>query len=154
MVAVYLVGWELEWSILLFSLVSFPSFFLKEIFDGELSMWLAIYQMLHCCLLALLFCFAFFGFMFEDLKVFYPIFQLQLGNHGSNLTEEELETHTISAWKEGKAHLNRQVAGNLRSFSSHLIHVSNFMVDLIDAPCIISWSIILVCFICFFYHVI
>lgn len=26
----------------------------------------------------------------------------QLGNHGSNLTEEELETHTISAWKEGK----------------------------------------------------
>ncbi|XP_020227809.1 sucrose nonfermenting 4-like protein [Cajanus cajan] len=26
----------------------------------------------------------------------------ELGNHGSNLTEEELETHTISAWKEGK----------------------------------------------------
>ncbi|KAL5163492.1 Sucrose nonfermenting 4-like protein [Glycine soja] len=25
-----------------------------------------------------------------------------LGNHGSNLTEEELETHTISAWKGGK----------------------------------------------------
>ncbi|KAL3012010.1 hypothetical protein AAZX31_07G231500 [Glycine max] len=26
----------------------------------------------------------------------------ELGNHGSNLTEEELETHTISAWKGGK----------------------------------------------------
>uniref|UniRef100_A0A9I9E708 Uncharacterized protein n=1 Tax=Cucumis melo TaxID=3656 RepID=A0A9I9E708_CUCME len=29
-----------------------------------------------------------------------------LGKHGSNLVEEELETHTISAWKEGKAYLN------------------------------------------------
>ncbi|KAE8677707.1 Sucrose nonfermenting 4-like protein [Hibiscus syriacus] len=26
----------------------------------------------------------------------------ELGNHGSNLTEEELETHTISFWKDGK----------------------------------------------------
>ncbi|XP_020227815.1 sucrose nonfermenting 4-like protein [Cajanus cajan] len=26
----------------------------------------------------------------------------ELGNNGSNLTEEELETHTISAWKEGR----------------------------------------------------
>ncbi|KAK3038979.1 hypothetical protein RJ639_027464 [Escallonia herrerae] len=32
----------------------------------------------------------------------------ELGNHGSNLTEEELETHTISAWKEAKLYLNRQ----------------------------------------------
>ncbi|KAL0558875.1 hypothetical protein IC582_003458 [Cucumis melo] len=30
----------------------------------------------------------------------------QLGKRGSNLTEEELETHTISTWKEGKAYLN------------------------------------------------
>ncbi|KAF7837846.1 sucrose nonfermenting 4-like protein isoform X1 [Senna tora] len=35
----------------------------------------------------------------------------ELGNHGSNLTEEELETHTISAWKEGKSYLNRQTNG-------------------------------------------
>ncbi|XP_061338054.1 sucrose nonfermenting 4-like protein [Gastrolobium bilobum] len=26
----------------------------------------------------------------------------ELGNHGSNLTEEQLATHTIAAWKEGK----------------------------------------------------
>ncbi|KAI3445330.1 hypothetical protein Pfo_001995 [Paulownia fortunei] len=50
----------------------------------------------------------------------------ELGNHGSNLTEEELETHTISAWKEGKAHLNRQIAGNLRSYSRHLVHAGPY----------------------------
>lgn len=32
----------------------------------------------------------------------------ELGNHGSNLTEEELETHTISAWKEAKSYLSGQ----------------------------------------------
>ncbi|KAH7513319.1 hypothetical protein FEM48_Zijuj12G0189000 [Ziziphus jujuba var. spinosa] len=46
----------------------------------------------------------------------------QLGNHGSNLTEEELETHTISAWKEGKAYLNGQIGGHGRALSRHLIH--------------------------------
>ncbi|XP_057772017.1 sucrose nonfermenting 4-like protein [Salvia miltiorrhiza] len=35
----------------------------------------------------------------------------ELGTHGSNLTEEELETHTISAWKEAKSYLNSQVNG-------------------------------------------
>ncbi|KAL0357320.1 UNVERIFIED_CONTAM: Sucrose nonfermenting 4-like protein [Sesamum calycinum] len=50
----------------------------------------------------------------------------ELGNHGSNLTEEELETHTISAWKEGKAHLNRHSAGNLRSHSRHLVHAGPY----------------------------
>ncbi|XP_031131263.1 sucrose nonfermenting 4-like protein isoform X1 [Ipomoea triloba] len=33
----------------------------------------------------------------------------ELGNHGSNLTEEELETHTISAWKEAKSYINGQI---------------------------------------------
>ncbi|KAI3736766.1 hypothetical protein L2E82_26751 [Cichorium intybus] len=33
----------------------------------------------------------------------------ELGSHGSNLTEEELETHTISAWKEAKLYLNKQI---------------------------------------------
>ncbi|RVX18871.1 Sucrose nonfermenting 4-like protein [Vitis vinifera] len=46
-----------------------------------------------------------------------------LGNHGSNLTEEELETHTISAWKEGKLHL-RQIDGSGRLCPRHLVHVS------------------------------
>ncbi|KAF3795759.1 Sucrose nonfermenting 4-like protein [Nymphaea thermarum] len=35
----------------------------------------------------------------------------ELGNNGSILTEEELETHTISAWKEEKLHLHRKTAG-------------------------------------------
>ncbi|KAA3485305.1 sucrose nonfermenting 4-like protein isoform X1 [Gossypium australe] len=45
----------------------------------------------------------------------------QLGNHGSTLTEEELETHTISAWKEGKARRNGQVDGHGRPIPRHLI---------------------------------
>ncbi|XP_042029539.1 sucrose nonfermenting 4-like protein [Salvia splendens] len=35
----------------------------------------------------------------------------ELGRHGSNLTEEELETHTICAWKEAKFYLNNQING-------------------------------------------
>ncbi|XP_019425810.1 PREDICTED: sucrose nonfermenting 4-like protein isoform X1 [Lupinus angustifolius] len=46
----------------------------------------------------------------------------ELGNHGSNLTEEELETHTISAWKEGKSYLNRQNNGRGTVFSRGFIH--------------------------------
>ncbi|GAB2301588.1 hypothetical protein Dimus_035600, partial [Dionaea muscipula] len=36
----------------------------------------------------------------------------KLGNHGSNRTEEELETHTILAWKDGKSHIIRQTDGD------------------------------------------
>ncbi|CAI0460032.1 unnamed protein product [Linum tenue] len=50
----------------------------------------------------------------------------ELGNRGSNLTEEELETHTISAWKEGKLHLRRQIDGNGRSDPRHLIHAGPY----------------------------
>ncbi|KAF3456191.1 hypothetical protein FNV43_RR00841 [Rhamnella rubrinervis] len=50
----------------------------------------------------------------------------ELGNHGSNLTEEELETHTISAWKEGKAYLNGQIDGHGRALSRHLIHAGPY----------------------------
>ncbi|GFQ03979.1 sucrose nonfermenting 4-like protein [Phtheirospermum japonicum] len=39
----------------------------------------------------------------------------ELGSHGSNLTEEELETHTISAWKEAKSYLNSQISGQVGS---------------------------------------
>ncbi|XP_068480991.1 sucrose nonfermenting 4-like protein isoform X4 [Phaseolus vulgaris] len=46
----------------------------------------------------------------------------ELGNRGSNLTEEELETHSISAWKEGKSYLNRQNNGNGTVFSTRFIH--------------------------------
>lgn len=46
----------------------------------------------------------------------------ELGNNASNLTEEELETHTISAWKEGKAYLNRQNDCHGRAFPRRFIH--------------------------------
>ncbi|GMP76716.1 hypothetical protein CsSME_00033276 [Camellia sinensis var. sinensis] len=40
----------------------------------------------------------------------------EFGSHGSNLMEEELETHTISAWKDTKSYLSRQIDGNGRLF--------------------------------------
>ncbi|EPS64576.1 hypothetical protein M569_10205, partial [Genlisea aurea] len=46
----------------------------------------------------------------------------ELGRHGSNLTEEELETHTISAWKEVKLYLNSQANGLANAVSRGLIH--------------------------------
>ncbi|XP_043709811.1 sucrose nonfermenting 4-like protein isoform X2 [Telopea speciosissima] len=49
----------------------------------------------------------------------------ELGKHGSNLTEEELETHTISAWKEVKLHLNQHVDGHGRG-PRHLVHAGPF----------------------------
>ncbi|XP_059447211.1 sucrose nonfermenting 4-like protein isoform X2 [Corylus avellana] len=50
----------------------------------------------------------------------------ELGSHASNLTEEELETHTISAWKEGKAYLNRQNDVHGRAFPRRLIHAGPY----------------------------
>ncbi|KAL3516079.1 hypothetical protein ACH5RR_022981 [Cinchona calisaya] len=50
----------------------------------------------------------------------------ELGNHGSNLTEEELETHSISAWKAGKLHLTRQIDGNLRPYQRGLVHAGPY----------------------------
>ncbi|KAF5955821.1 hypothetical protein HYC85_008677 [Camellia sinensis] len=46
----------------------------------------------------------------------------ELGSHGSNLMEEELETHTISAWKDAKSYLSRQIDGNGRLFPRQLVH--------------------------------
>ncbi|XP_024996157.1 sucrose nonfermenting 4-like protein isoform X2 [Cynara cardunculus var. scolymus] len=45
----------------------------------------------------------------------------ELGNHGSNLTEEELETHTISAWKEAKLYLNKQAIKHGKILSKRLV---------------------------------
>ncbi|KAE9609588.1 hypothetical protein Lal_00006748 [Lupinus albus] len=50
----------------------------------------------------------------------------EIGNHGSNLTEEELETHTVSAWKEGKFYLNRQNNGHRTAFSRPFIHAGPY----------------------------
>ncbi|XP_071737303.1 sucrose nonfermenting 4-like protein [Rutidosis leptorrhynchoides] len=45
----------------------------------------------------------------------------ELGSHGSNLTEEELETHTISAWKEAKLYLTRQPNERGKLYSKTLV---------------------------------
>ncbi|XP_047950509.1 sucrose nonfermenting 4-like protein isoform X2 [Salvia hispanica] len=50
----------------------------------------------------------------------------ELGNHGSNLTEEELETHTISAWKEGKAHLTQQISASYDSYLNRLVRAGAY----------------------------
>ncbi|XP_065630896.1 sucrose nonfermenting 4-like protein isoform X2 [Quercus suber] len=56
------------------------------------------------------------------VKQAFHILHEQLGNNASNLTEEELETHTISAWKEGKAYLYRQNDCHGRAFPRRFIH--------------------------------
>ncbi|KAI8023710.1 Sucrose nonfermenting 4-like protein [Camellia lanceoleosa] len=67
------------------------------------------------------------GLFVGVLSALYFILILrELGNHGSNLTEEELETHTISAWKEGKSHLNRQINGSGRSCPRRLVHAGPY----------------------------
>lgn len=65
-----------------------------------------------------------FPFVSLEIVDIYKSHEFQLGNNGSNLTEEELETHSISAWKEGKLHLSRQIDGNGRAHPKHLVHVS------------------------------
>ncbi|KAI4345444.1 hypothetical protein L6164_012568 [Bauhinia variegata] len=60
------------------------------------------------------------------VKQAFHILHEQLGNHGSNLTEEELETHTISAWKEGKSYLNRQNNGPGTVFPRRFIHAGPY----------------------------
>ncbi|KAG6524779.1 hypothetical protein ZIOFF_014718 [Zingiber officinale] len=56
------------------------------------------------------------------VKQAFHILYEQLGNRGSNLREEELETHTISAWKEGKHQLLGQLDNHGRPLQSHIIH--------------------------------
>ncbi|KAK3148710.1 hypothetical protein QOZ80_3AG0207660 [Eleusine coracana subsp. coracana] len=46
----------------------------------------------------------------------------ELETHGSNLTEEQLETHTISAWKEAK----RQTYGSQWRPHQHLVHATPY----------------------------
>ncbi|XP_027121111.1 sucrose nonfermenting 4-like protein isoform X2 [Coffea arabica] len=46
----------------------------------------------------------------------------ELRNHGSNLTEEELDLHSISAWKEAKSFMNRQINDGGRTGPRQLVH--------------------------------
>ncbi|GJR17145.1 hypothetical protein Tco_0965672 [Tanacetum coccineum] len=55
------------------------------------------------------------------VKQAFHILYEQLGNHGSNLTEEELETHTTSAWKEAKLYLLKQSTKHGKIFSKLLV---------------------------------
>ncbi|KAG6487774.1 hypothetical protein ZIOFF_056378 [Zingiber officinale] len=60
--------------------------------------------------------------------LFWPMLKkscIQLGNRGSNLTEEELETHTISAWKEAKQQLSSQMVLHGQS-QRQLIHAGPY----------------------------
>lgn len=75
---------------------------------------------------------------FQEQHVFSLLFDVlnvwQLGTHGSNLTEEELETHTISAWKEAKLYLNSQVNGLGSTVSRQLVQVS-IHTDVLQQAC-------------------
>lgn len=48
-----------------------------------------------------------------------------MGTHGSHLTEEQLETHTIAAWKEGKSKQRRALDNNEGSNPHCFVHVSS-----------------------------
>ncbi|CAL9107726.1 unnamed protein product [Musa textilis] len=50
----------------------------------------------------------------------------ELGNRGSNLTEEELEIHTISAWKEGKHQTYGQSDEHGRPLQRHIVHAGPY----------------------------
>lgn len=50
----------------------------------------------------------------------------EIGSHGSNLTEEELETHTISAWKAGKRQRYGQLDAHGRPLERHLVHAGPY----------------------------
>ncbi|XP_078440596.1 sucrose nonfermenting 4-like protein [Wolffia australiana] len=50
----------------------------------------------------------------------------ELASHVSNLTEEELETHTIAAWKEGKQQLCRPDDRQGRQLGKGLIHAGPY----------------------------
>ncbi|XP_073132750.1 sucrose nonfermenting 4-like protein isoform X2 [Henckelia pumila] len=56
------------------------------------------------------------------VKQAFHILHEQLGSHGSNPTEEELETHTISAWKEAKSYMNNRIDGQGGAVSGQLVH--------------------------------
>ncbi|XP_073053693.1 sucrose nonfermenting 4-like protein isoform X3 [Primulina eburnea] len=56
------------------------------------------------------------------VKQAFHILHEQLGSHGSNPTEEELETHTISAWKEAKSYMNNRIDGQGSAVSRQLVH--------------------------------
>ncbi|THU56521.1 hypothetical protein C4D60_Mb11t18100 [Musa balbisiana] len=50
----------------------------------------------------------------------------ELSSHGSNLTEEELETHTISAWKKAKQQRSGPLVMHERKYQEHLIHAGPY----------------------------
>nr|XP_025662489.1 sucrose nonfermenting 4-like protein isoform X2 [Arachis hypogaea] len=54
-------------------------------------------------------------------QAFHVLYE-QLGNHGSNLTEEQLETHTIAAWKEGKLQHHRTLSSNGGSYPWRFVY--------------------------------
>ncbi|KAF6143610.1 hypothetical protein GIB67_012409 [Kingdonia uniflora] len=75
----------------------------------------------------------------------------ELHKNGSMLTNEELEMHTVSAWKEGKSHLTRELNGpmhpssgrpliqagpleNLKDLALRILHSNISTVPIIHTP--------------------
>ncbi|KAI0510383.1 hypothetical protein KFK09_010984 [Dendrobium nobile] len=58
-------------------------------------------------------------------QAFHVLYE-QLGNHGSNLTEGELETHTIAAWKSAKQQISRQFYPHSKSVQRSLVYAGPF----------------------------
>ncbi|KAI4338514.1 hypothetical protein MLD38_023563 [Melastoma candidum] len=58
----------------------------------------------------------------------------ELGIHSSSLTEEELETHSIAAWKGGKAYLNRQSDVQGRAVTRPLVYAGPY--DNLEEVCL------------------
>ncbi|XP_057866435.1 sucrose nonfermenting 4-like protein isoform X1 [Cryptomeria japonica] len=48
----------------------------------------------------------------------------EIGNYGAMLSEEELETHTIAAWKDRKVFINRQMDSSTLPYWRPLVYVS------------------------------
>ncbi|KAH9328397.1 hypothetical protein KI387_000505, partial [Taxus chinensis] len=48
----------------------------------------------------------------------------EIGNYGAMLSEEELESHTISAWKDRKMYINRQLERTAVPYWRPLVYVS------------------------------
>ncbi|KAG4919837.1 hypothetical protein JHK85_058118 [Glycine max] len=85
----------------------------KHVSTVAYFVWICVHHVLLLAWLGL----ALFAFASACIVEFLGL----LGIHGSNLTEEQLETHTIAAWREAKVQECR-TDSNGRTYSQHLVH--------------------------------
>ncbi|KAL6548486.1 hypothetical protein OROGR_008907 [Orobanche gracilis] len=65
-------------------------------------------------------------------QAFHILHEQQIASHGSHLTEEELERHTISDWKEAKLYMNSQLNGFGGSVSRRLVQAQVSSIPIVD----------------------